>query len=171
MQVKLRRERRENLKTNRIRRHGRKMRIPHEPQHTLALLDARMLRHRLLAVCRALRRAHPGPGLRQPDAQEEDIALLEGDVAFAGYLVYLVQRDGLPREGVDADAPFPGVGDVVDQYAASGNALLGPEADADVRRLGIFDFLRGGAAVEDAALGILGRGSGCIVVSKSVPLR
>lgn len=171
MQIMLRRQWRENLEANRVRRHRCKMLVPDESQHAFTLLDARMLRHRLLAIRRALRRTHPSPGPRQTNPEEEDISPLERDTAVASDLMDLIERDHLPRQCIDAN-PLPlRVGDVVDKHAAARYTFLRPEADADPRRVGILDFVRRRAAVEHAARGVVGGRRGRVMVPESIPLR
>ena len=67
-----------------------------------------------LAIRRFLLVCHRVPGLGQAHAEEEDVALLEVDVALFGDGEDVVQGDDVLRESVDADAPFLGPGEVVD---------------------------------------------------------
>lgn len=91
VQIKVRVQRREHLKAHGIRRNSRKVVVPEEPQHPFALLNPGVLRRRLLAVRLLLLGAHVLPCLREPDAEKEDVAALEGDLAVACDLLHGVE--------------------------------------------------------------------------------
>lgn len=106
VQVELRLQRREHFEADGVRSHRSKMTIPQKAQHAFALLQPRMLGLLLQTVADLLLLVHLVPGLGQADAEEEDIALLKADVAFAGDREDVVQRDHVLAQGVDADPSF-----------------------------------------------------------------
>lgn len=163
--------------------------VPHEFRHGLALDETRvpvLVRLRQGAVLLLLVEADGFPGLGEAAAQEEDVAVLEFNVALLGDLVDFFERDGVAVHAVDflswngvlmsqslktTDAKrrtlLLAIRHVINQNTTSSNPVLRPVADANPVALHLANLVRGRAAIPPACT-IVNFGA---KVAEPIPLR